>query len=269
MDKEPTVAVILGSAYQDSLPKEGNLEAATIETRWGKQQVYSYKKESGKGSAYVIFRHGLPHKLLPNQINYRAQAQALQQLGCGALLVTSSVGVMDASLPLFKPLLLSDLIMLDNRLPNGEACTMFPDPEANHGHLVLNEGLFSEALDQQIQKIGGDDVVQSQKQIVFAYAGGPRTKTKAENRIWPQLGAQVNSMTLAPEVILANELEIPCAGLVIGHKYSVPDIENPGSGQALADTLVSSRKAMESIIKKFLEEGHPVSFGNQIYRFDE
>ena len=268
MDKNSSVAVILGSAYQHSLPHELDLEQATVETKWGEQQVYTTKK-SGKSRAYVIFRHGLPHKLLPNQINYRAQAQALQQLGCGALLVTSSVGVMDASLPLFKPMLLSDLIMLDNRLPNGEACTMFAEPDANHGHLVLNEGLFSKALNRQLRKIGEGDVITSNNQIVFAYAGGPRTKTKAENRIWPQLGAQVNSMTLAPEVILANELEIPCTGLVIGHKYSVPDIDNPESGQALADTLDSSRAAMESIIKKFLEQGQPVSFGNQIYRFDE
>ena len=35
----------------------------------------------------------------------------------GALLVTSSVGVLDAALPVFKPMLLTDLMMPDNRLP--------------------------------------------------------------------------------------------------------------------------------------------------------
>ena len=40
------------------------------------------------------------------------------------------------------------------------------------------------------------------------------------------MGADVNSMTLAPEVILASELLIPCSGLVVGHKYSENSAEN-------------------------------------------
>ena len=51
--------------------------------------------------------------------------------------------------------------------------------------------------------------------VVFGYAPGPRTKTAAENAMWARLGADVASMTLAPEIVLANELEIPCAALVV------------------------------------------------------
>ena len=34
-------------------------------------------------------------------------------------------------------------------------------------------------------------------------------------------------MTLAPEVVLANELEIAVAGMVIGHKYSIAGRKDP------------------------------------------
>ena len=104
-----SVAVILGSAFQDSMPQALNLQRIEIQTAWGKQALYHAK--DFLRPAYILFRHGLPHQLLPNQINYRSQAQALEKVDCGALLITSSVGVMDSDLPLFEPMLLSDLMM--------------------------------------------------------------------------------------------------------------------------------------------------------------
>lgn len=259
------VAVILGSAYRVDRPGGLPMTPVDVDTPWGEQRLFKAETER---PAYALFRHGQPHRLLPNQIEYRAQAWALREVGVGALLVTSSVGVMDADLPLFEPLLLGDLMMLDNRLPDGSTCTMFDAPSPDHGHLVLNEGLFSVALSEQVASIAhraGAPV--GAHGVVFAYAGGPRGKTAAENRMWQVLGGQVNSMTLAPEIVLANELEIACAGLVVGHKYSVPGRDNPESG-GVTQTLDSSREAMERIVEAFLREAHPVPFGNHLYRFD-
>jgi len=260
-----SVAVILGSAFQDSIPQALKLEQVEIQTAWGMQALYRVKNH--QRPAYLLFRHGFPHQLLPNQINYRAQAQALKQVDCGALLVTSSVGVMDSALPLFKPMLLTDLMMLENRLPDGSTCTMFPEPSAKQGHLVVAEGLFSGELNQQIRTLTGDLMHVAKRQIVFAYVAGPRTKTAAENKIWHKLGAQVNSMTLAPEVILANELKIPCAGLVVGHKYSAADIQNIADLKSMSASLESSKDAMQTAVLRFLAKGESVSFGNRIYRF--
>lgn len=263
-----SVAVILGSAFADSLPAALDLEPEEIETEWGTHTLY---RVPGAGRpAYVLFRHDLPHRLLPNQINYRAQAAALRAVDCGALLVTSSVGVLDADVPLYRPLLVDDVIMLDNRLPDGTACTMFTDPEGfrdDHGHLVLDDGLLATALTEQVRTLAEEGGVPVADDVVFAYVQGPRSKTAAENRAWPRLGAQVNSMTLAPEVVLANELEIPCAGLVVGHKYSIPD-RDPPEQEALASTLDRSREEQEQIVTAFLQDAETVEFPNSIYRFD-
>jgi purine nucleoside phosphorylase len=226
-----------------------------------------YRIRNFPNAAYIIFRHGLPHRLLPNQINYRAQARALKQVNCGALVVTSSVGVLDPELPLFKPILLSDLIMLDNRLPDGSTCTMFTAPSADQGHLVVSKGLFSEELNQQILNLAGNLDLAAGQPVVFAYVAGPRTKTPAEHKLWLRLGARVNSMTLAPEIILANELEIPCAGMVVGHKYSSASIDSIDDPESMSASLESSRNAMQTLILRFLEKGEAVSFGNRIYRF--
>lgn len=263
-----SVAAILGSAFADSLPGELDLESEEIETKWGVQTVY--RVVGLEPEAHVLFRHGLPHRLLPNQINYRAQAAALEQVGCGALLVTSSVGVLDADVPLYRSLLVEDLVMLDNRLPDGTACTMFTDPEGSRdeqGHLLLDDGLLSTELSRQVRTLASEERASIVDDVVFAYAQGPRSKTAAENRVWPQLGAQVNSMTLAPEVVLANELGIPCAGLVVGHKYSLPD-RDPPERETLSSTLKRSRDEQERIVRAFLERGEPVDFPNSIYRFE-
>lgn len=260
-----SVAAILGSAFADSLPGELDLAPEEIETKWGPQTLH--RVADVDRPAYVLFRHDLPHRLLPNQINYRAQAAALGAVDCKALLVTSSVGVLDADVPLYRPLLVDDLLMLDNRLPDGSACTMFTEPSGEHGHLVFDEGPFATALTKQIRDLAGEVRASIADEVVFAYVQGPRSKTAAENRAWPRLGAQVNSMTLAPEVILANELGIPCAGLAVGHKYSIPDRESPAQ-EALSSTLDRSREEQERIVRAFLEEAEPVGFPNTIYRFE-
>jgi len=69
-------------------------------------------------------------------------------------------------------------------------------------------------------------------------------------------------------VVLANELEIPVAALVVGHKYSVPDVDNPKQ-EEIADTLTQARAATEKILMSFLLKGEPAEFKNEIYRFDD
>ncbi|MCB0579487.1 MAG: hypothetical protein KDD10_09295 [Phaeodactylibacter sp.] len=259
-----SIAIILGSAFSAESLKEYELSEETIATSFGDQALYRIKGVDRP--AYLLFRHGLPHALLPNQVNYRAQAAALKQANCGALLVTSSVGVMDKALPLYRPMLIDDLIMLDNRLPDGSTCTMFEKPAPDHAHLVLTEGLFSRPLRQHLLDISGGLIAAPGREVIFAYAGGPRGKTAAENRMWIRIGANVNSMTVAPEIVLANEMGIPCAGLVIGHKYSVPGYSNPDEA-GVSESLDRSREATRQILLRFIERGQPVEFGNLLYRF--
>ena len=260
-----TVAVILGSAFDKTGLDGVELQAHNIRTQWGAAELH--RAALAGREAWVLFRHGLPHSRLPNQVNYRAQAAALKKVGCQALLITSSVGVLDSALPLYQPLLLSDLLMPDNRLPDGSACTMWPQPAEDHGHLVLGEGLFSVALGEQVRAMAEAEGAPIAGAAVFAYVGGPRTKTRAENHYWAAMGAQVNSMTVGPEVVLANEQKIACAALVVGHKHSNPNKDNPADRATVAESLVHSRRAMQRIVLRWLREAQPAAFGNHLYRF--
>lgn len=264
------VAVLLGSAFDAGSPSLDLLPEREVPTAFGPQPVHPLAPASREvpGEAFVLFRHGAPHRLLPHQIDFRRQAAALAALDCGALLVTSSVGVLRAEVPLHRPLLVGDLLTLDNRLPDGSACTMWTEASPDQGHLVLEEGLFSPALSEQVAALGEACELTVGGPVVFGYVAGPRTKTPAENRLWRQLGAEVNSMSLGPEVVLANELGIPCAGLVLGHKRSLeegPTLDREGIRRSLRE----GRDALETLVAAFLARGRPVPFGNHLYRFRE
>lgn len=258
------VGVILGSAFGRESLDEFALTPVKIDTARGPTTLY--RAPRADTATWVLFRHGMPHRLLPNQIPYRAHAAALREVGVGALLVTSSVGLLAPDLPLYTPMLVRDIITLDNRLPDGSACTMFTEPSEDHAHLVLSEGLISPPLNRQLRELAATSGVTLGPEVVFGYVGGPRSKTRAENEAWARLGAEVNSMTVAPEIVLACELGIPCAALVIGHKRSVPGSDAPGTS-GVDESLVRSRAAHRALIEAFVARGRPVPFGNHLYRY--
>jgi 5'-methylthioadenosine phosphorylase len=251
-----TAAAILGSAFAEpGLLDEG--PARTVATPFGDAELHPCE------GGWALFRHGLPHRYLPHQIPYRAHAWALKELGTTSLLVTSSCGVPVPDLPLFLPHLVGDLLWIDNRLPDGSTCSMWPEPTPGQGHLVLRDGLFSSALAAAFRAI----VKLPSREPTFVYTGGPRTKTAAENRLVASMGAEVNSMTLAPEVVLANELELPTLGLVIGHKRSVPGVATPDH-DGIAESLVRSRLATADLVRAFLQADLQVPFANDLHRFE-
>ncbi len=255
-----TIGIILGSAFASDRPLGLELVEERHVTSHGEVTLH----RAIDRDVVIVFRHGMPHRWLPNQIPYRAHARALADAGVTSLVVTSSVGVLDAGVPLHEPLIVDDVLMLENRLPDGSACTMFDVPSDSQGHLVLDDGLCSRLLARQIEAIAEAAQAPIAKHVLFAYAQGPRTKTTAENRVLRQLGANVNSMSVGPELVLANELEIATAALVIGHKYSVPDVP---VAEDIADTLELGRRGFERVLRRLVDELRPVPFANRIHRF--
>jgi len=287
-----SVVAVVGSAFQAPVLCGRALLPHHLKTAWGPVVLHRHPERE---DAWLLFRHGLPHRWLPHQVPWRAHAAALAEVGCEALLLTSAVGLLDPSLPLGRPLLVADLLWPDNLLPDGTPCTMFPEPVPGQGHLVLEEGLFSRALSDQVAALAPVAAQGPPPRVIFAFVGGPRTKTAAENRFWAAAGAQVNSMSVGPEAVLANELGVPVAALVVGHKRSGGRAQEPGGqdhgaedhgaedhgaedhgaedhgaedhGAAAIDaSLHDARQAMEAAVDAFLCQARPVPFGNHLHR---
>lgn len=76
---------------------------------------------------------------------------------------------------------------------------------------------------------------------------GPRFSTKAESNMFRSWGADIINMTIAPEVILANEMEIPYASVAISTDYDCwKEDEKPVTWEEVLGTF---KKNVDKVIK--------------------
>ncbi len=94
-----------------------------MDTKYGEVSV-TIGNIGGKSIAYIS-RHGKAHRDLSNMVNYRAHLLALKRLDTRAIVATTVCGVLDLNIPLAKLAVFDDLYFPDNRLPGGEACTVY------------------------------------------------------------------------------------------------------------------------------------------------
>jgi 5'-methylthioadenosine phosphorylase len=254
------LAIISGTGFYDfpGLEKE---ESLTIETRYGAALIIRGAVE-GKKIAFFA-RHGKGHSILPNMINHRANLTALKELGTRAIVATTVCGVLDPSIPLAKLAVFDDLHFPDNRLPDGEACTVYEKRgEKSRGHYIFNKP-FSEELRQQLIAVAGKPLTN----VVYAHASGPRFNTKSEIKMLQNYASFV-SQTAGPEVVLAGELEIPYALLGFGVDYANGVKREPTPVEELGDNLKKSKMVFINVIRELIKKYSAPEFEGFIYRFE-
>ncbi|MBA2693167.1 MAG: hypothetical protein H0U65_11850 [Rubrobacter sp.] len=133
------IGVITGSgAYEMPVESEPHI----VKTRFGEVEVSVF--ELGGWMVGGIARHGKGHRHLPHTITHRANLAALEELGARAVLATTSVGAVDA-VP-GRIVIFDDLYFPENRLPNGEPCTIFTEAgEPGRGASHSRRAVLAEA----------------------------------------------------------------------------------------------------------------------------
>ncbi len=254
------LAIISGTGFYDfpGLEKEEDL---TIETRYGDASVIKGSVE-GKIIAFIA-RHGKGHSILPNMINHRANLTALKELGTKAIVATTVCGVLDPSIPLAELAVFDDLYFPDNRLPGGEACTVYEKRgEKSRGHYIFDKP-FSEELRQQVIAAARGPLTN----VVYAHACGPRFNTKSEIKMLRSYASFV-SQTAGPEVVLAGELEIPYALLGFGVDYANGIKKEATPVEELRDNLKKSKMVFTEVLREFIKKYTAPEFEGFIYRFE-
>ncbi len=146
-------------------------------------------------------RHGRGHRILPTEVNHRANIYALKMLGVERILSISACGSLRAE---YAPrhIVIPDQLFDRTR---GRALTFFGNG------LVAHIGLadpfcaqFSELVYQAVQQTGA--IVHRGATLVTIE--GPRFSTKAESNLFRQWGFGIIGMTAIPEANLAREAEI-------------------------------------------------------------
>ena len=253
-------AIISGSGFYDfpGLDKE---EDRIFKTRFGDASVRTGQLE-GREVAFLA-RHGNRHSILPNMINHQANLMALKALEAKAIVATTVCGVLDPHIPLARLVVFDDLYFPENRLPNGEMCSIYnKEEDKSKGHYIF-EKPFSEDLRQQLIAVSEDPITNA----VYAHANGPRFNTQAEIRMMSHYASFV-SQTAGPEAVLAGELEIPYALLGFGVDYANGVKEEPTPIDILDENLKNSKEIFSTVIRKTLKSFKTPQFTGFIFRFE-
>ena len=192
-------AVIGGSGFYKMEGVE-NSRYIEVDTPFGKpSEKILLGTIKGRTIAFLS-RHGIGHRLIPSEVNYRANLFALKLLGVETLLSVSAVGSLQEEL---KPM---DLVIWDQFVDNTfkREKTYFGDGFAAHVSMaeptcpVLSDLAFKAAKEIGISAHKGGTLFNME---------GPQFSSRAESSIYRQLGLSIIGMTQAVEAKLARELE--------------------------------------------------------------
>lgn len=263
------IAIISGSGFYD-FPGLSACQDLTIDTPFA--EVVLQVGQLGGQQVYFLARHGRGHQQLSHQVPHLAHFKALAQLQeqgqLQAVIGLSVVGVVNPELPLGQLLLPSELHFPDNRLPTGEACTLFTTPgEPGRGHLIM-ERHFNPGLGQQLQAAAEDLKLPLHAELTYGYVQGPRFNSRSEIRALAQLGVDMLSQTLGPEAVLAGELELPYAALCFGVDYANGVQAEPTPLETLSHNLQASKQQLTAVLTAMLQQWQPPPFAGFVFRFD-
>jgi 5'-methylthioadenosine phosphorylase len=241
------VGIITGSGTY-ALP--GVQESTVVKSRFGEAEVAVFR--AGPWIVGGISRHGRDHYHLPHTIPHRANIAALKQLGARAVLATTVVGAVDPGILLGRPILFDDLFFPENRLPNGEPCTVFTEPgDPERGHFIGSES-FSSILRRKVALAAGDLGIEVAIGGVYAHTNGPRFETRAEIKALDAAGVSAVSQTCGPEAILAQELGMSYA--LVGFPVNrAPGIGGPESKEELDRLLALSATVLPRLVLRTVE----------------
>lgn len=243
------IGIVTGSGIYE-LPGGQSRELRTVKSRFGEVEVAIFRV--GSWTVGSISRHGRGHHHLSHTVPYRANLTALKQLGARAVLATTAVGTVDPGVPLGRPIIFDDLFFPENRLPNGEACTIFAEPgDPERGHLITDEP-FSPSLRRRIELAANDLGIEMTVGGVYGHVNGPRFDTRAEIRWLHAAGVAAVSQTCGPEVILAGELELPYVLVGFPVNYAT-GVSEPAPKEELDRLLSLSVRVLPRIVLRTVE----------------
>jgi 5'-methylthioadenosine phosphorylase len=254
------IGLISGSGFYGI---EG-FEERFVETRYG--AVTLLCGEVGGKKVLLLPRHGKDHEYLPNHLNHRANLLALKQEGATIILSTSVCGLVRPDWSLGEPMLGTDLLFEENRLPGGEICTIFDQPrERGRGHLIAGS-FFDSELNTMIRQIWEKEhpII---REGCYVHANGPRFNSKAEIKSMRSAGGDFISQTCGPEAILANELELPYALAAFSIDYANGVTQEPTPMEELTSNLKKGSLFFQRLLETLPPEIAKVSFKNFVYRF--
>lgn len=212
---ERVIGVIGGSGIYE-LENLTGVEEVRVETPFGPPSDAYVVGELDGIKMVFLARHGRGHRILPHEINYRANIFGMKTLGVQWLVSLSAVGSMREDI---RP---GDMVVVDQFFDrtHGRASTFFGGGIA--AHVAFGDPVspvLARVLHQAASEVlAGEDAV-VHRGGTYMVMNGPQFSTRAESNIYRQWGVDVIGMTNLPEAKLAREAEISYATLALCTDY--------------------------------------------------
>ncbi len=240
---EPLIGIIGGSGLYQMEGLEVVREERLSTPFGDPSDAYILGRLENRPVAFLA-RHGRGHRLMPSELNYRANIFGFKALGAEWLLSASAVGSMREEI---RP---RDILVPDQ----------FFDRTTKRASTFFGEGLvahvsFADPTCQRLAEVlcaaGQEAGARVHRGGTYLCIEGPQFSTRAESRIYRSWGVDVIGMTNLPEAKLAREAEICYATMALVTDYDVwHETEEDVSVEAVVAVLQENVKTAQALLRR-------------------
>jgi 5'-methylthioadenosine phosphorylase len=243
---QKVIGVIGGSGLYEI---EGltNIERVKVSTPFGDPSDEYVVGQLGGARCVFLPRHGRGHKVLPHEINFRANIHGMKQLGVQWILSVSAVGSMKEEI---RP---GDIVVPDQFFDRTKARPSSFFGEGVAGHVAFADPICTDLAAHVYAgaKQAGARVHQGGTYVVI---DGPMFSTRAESNVYRSWGVSVIGMTNLPEAKLAREAEICYATIALSTDYDCwHESEEDVSVEAVLAVIRQNVDLAKKIVKNAIE----------------
>src|SRR6266513_5722072 len=241
-DGTPAIGIIGGSGlYQMEQLRDATEQK--IETPFGSPSDALIGGKVGERQVYFLPRHGRGHRILPHELNHRANIYALRSLNVRWIIAVTAVGSLQEK---YRP--------RDILLPS----QFYDRTSLRAAHTFFGEGIvahvsFADPISARLRSL----LAESAKKVgvtvhnggTYVNMDGPAFSTRAESELNRRNGFDVIGMTNLPEAKLAREAEIALATMAMITDYDCWKIEEePVSAQIVIGHLIANAETARKVL---------------------
>ncbi|PYJ16194.1 MAG: S-methyl-5'-thioadenosine phosphorylase [Verrucomicrobia bacterium] len=241
-DQVPAIGVIGGSGLYE-IEELRNATEHNVDTPFGSpSDILVGGKLSGR-QVYFLPRHGRGHRILPHEINYRANIYALRSLNVRWIISVAAVGSLQEKYAPRDVVLPSQFY---DRTSQRAIHTFF-------GNGIAAHVAFAEPISANLRNLLAESArslgVTVHNGGTYVNMDGPAFSTRAESEFNHRNGFDVIAMTNLPEAKLAREAEIAFATMAMITDYDSWKVEEEAvSAEIVLSHLVANAETARRVI---------------------
>jgi 5'-methylthioadenosine phosphorylase len=241
MTGEPLLGIIGGSGLYQMDGLEG-VEEIILDTPFGAPSGAYLSGRMGGRAVVFLARHGSGHRILPTELNFRANIHGFRQLGADAIISVSAVGSLREEI---KP---GHMVV-----PAQFIDRSYARPSTFFGEGIVAHVSFADPVCPQLSSTVAQAAVTAGAKVhsggTYVCMEGPQFSTRAESHLYRSWGGDVIGMTNLQEAKLAREAEICFATLAMATDYDCwrEDEEGVAAGDIISVLAANVAKARETV----------------------